>query len=62
MSLSLVCVGDFNEILFADKKQGWLDQPERQLQGFQDTLDYYGLKDLGFAGYPFTWCNRRQGD
>ena len=29
-----VCMGDFNEILFANKKLGWLDKPERQMQGF----------------------------
>lgn len=32
------------------------------MQGFQDALDYCGLKDLGFTGYPFTWCNRRPGN
>ena len=62
MSLPWVCVGDFNEILFADEKQGWLDRPKRQMQGFRDALDYCGLKDLGFTDYPFTWCNRRPGD
>ena len=61
-SLSWVCMGDFNEILFADEKQGWLDRPERQMQGFRDALDYCRLKDLGFNGYPFTWCNRKPGD
>ena len=24
-----VCLGDFNEILLAKEKQGWLDRPER---------------------------------
>ena len=28
------------------------------MQGFRDALDYCGFKDLGFNGYPFTWCNR----
>ena len=28
-----------NEILFAEEKQGWLDHPERQMQGFRDALD-----------------------
>ena len=61
-SLSWMCMGDFNELLFADEKQGWLDRPERQMQGFRDALDYCRLKDLGFNGYPFTWCNSKPGD
>ena len=27
-TLSWVCIGDFNEILYAYEKQGWLDRPE----------------------------------
>ena len=29
------------------------------MQSFSDCLDFCGLKDLGFSGLPFTWCNRR---
>ena len=29
------------------------------MQSFSDCLDFWGLKDLGFSGLPFTWCNRR---
>ncbi|XP_075633494.1 uncharacterized protein LOC142605953 [Castanea sativa] len=32
------------------------------MQGFRDALDVCRLKDLGFNGFPFTWCNRRPGD
>ena len=31
------------------------------MQGFRDALDYCGLRDIGYNGYPFTWCNRRPG-
>ena len=61
-SLPWICLGDFNEILKLEEKQGWLDRPKRQMQGFWDALDYCGFKDLGFNGYLFTWCNRRLGD
>ena len=61
-ALPWVYMGYFNEILFADEKLGWLDRPERQMQSFRDALDYCRLKNLGFNGYPFTWCNRRPSD
>ena len=61
-TLPWVCIGDFNEILYADEKQGWLDRPERQMLGFCDALDFCRLKDLGYNGYSFTWCNRRLGN
>ena len=57
-NLPWVCVGDFNEILFANEKQKWLDKLERQMQGFQDAFEFCKLKDLGISGFPFTWCNR----
>ena len=31
------------------------------MQSFRDALDFCQLKDLGFSGFPFTWCNRRPG-
>lgn len=52
-------MGDFNEILLAEEKQEWLDRLERQILAFRDALNYSGLKDLGFSGFPFIWCNRR---
>ena len=55
-------LGDFNEILLAKEKQRGLDWPEQQMQNFKDALDFYGLKDFGFHGFPFTWCNRRPGN
>ncbi|XP_030973776.1 uncharacterized protein LOC115993921 [Quercus lobata] len=62
LTLPWVCVDDFNEILRLEEEQGWLDRPERQMQGFRDALDYCGFKDLDFNGFPFTWCSRRSGD
>ena len=35
---------NFNEILRAEEKKGWLDRPKRQMQGFHDAFDYCGLK------------------
>ena len=60
--LPWVCLGDFNEILLAKEKQGWLDRPERQMQSFCDALDFYRLKDLSFNGFQFTSSNKRPGE
>ena len=57
-----VAMGDFNEIILGEEKRGGLDRPEAQMQSFRDALDFCELKDLGFNGFPFTWCNRRPGD
>ena len=29
------------------------------MQQFRDSLDFCGLKDLGFSGLPYTWSNQR---
>lgn len=52
-------LGDFNEILLAEEKQGDLDKPECQMLNFREALGFCSLKDLGFNGFPFIWCNRR---
>ncbi|XP_075645171.1 uncharacterized protein LOC142616189 [Castanea sativa] len=58
LSLPWVCIGDFNEITRVQERSGGCIWPESQMQVFRDCLDVYGLKDLGFTGLPFTWCNR----
>ncbi|XP_075663122.1 uncharacterized protein LOC142632636 [Castanea sativa] len=58
-SMLWVCIEDFIEITRIQEKSGGCIRPESQMQGFRDCLDVCGLKDLGFSGLPFTWCNRR---
>ena len=60
-SLPWCCMGDFNEILSYEEKQGGPIRSHRQMQDFRDTIDYCGFEDLGFNGPPFTWCNNRLG-
>ena len=48
-SLPWVCLGDFNELLESDEKNGG----NRRLMA--------PMVDLGFSGYRFTWRNGRQG-
>ena len=54
-----ICLGDFNEITRLGEKSGGPIRSERQMQQFRDCLDFCGLKDLGFSGLLYTWCNRR---
>lgn len=39
---------------------GWIGQNDK-CRGFGMFLDYCHLKDLGFNGFPYTWCNCRFG-
>lgn len=51
-----VCIGDFNEVLSINEKEGRADRSSRLIANFQQCLDSNGLKDLGFTGSWFTWA------
>uniref|UniRef100_A0A2N9J5F1 RNase H type-1 domain-containing protein n=1 Tax=Fagus sylvatica TaxID=28930 RepID=A0A2N9J5F1_FAGSY len=53
------CLGDFNEIVKLEEMHGRFLRSDRQMQAFLNVLDDCGLVDLGFNGFPFTWCNNR---
>lgn len=46
--------GDFNEV---EKMGRGHTQGEGQMWAFCDCLTDYELNDLGFLGFPFTWCD-----
>lgn len=50
---------DFNEILCEDEQLGGNRRPQQHMQAFRNAMDFCELRDLGYSGYPFTWCNRR---
>ena len=52
-------MGDFNEIVRAEEKTGGAPRKEGQMTGFRVALDFCGLRDLGYVGSPFTWCNNQ---
>ncbi|KAL4626410.1 hypothetical protein ACB092_05G094200 [Castanea dentata] len=52
-------ISDLKKITRLEEKLGGAMRLKKQMQKFRDGLDYCGLKDLGFSGLPFTWCNRR---
>ncbi|KAH7846631.1 hypothetical protein Vadar_016292 [Vaccinium darrowii] len=54
--------GDFNDILWADEKQGGRTREAWSLKAFGDFVTELEAVDLGYSGYPFTWTNRRGGD
>uniref|UniRef100_A0A2N9GDB5 Reverse transcriptase domain-containing protein n=1 Tax=Fagus sylvatica TaxID=28930 RepID=A0A2N9GDB5_FAGSY len=62
MTVPWCCMGDFNELVRIEEKQGSHNRSERQMQLFRDVLDECGLVDLGFSGPRFTWTNNRPGD
>lgn len=54
-SLPWIVLGDFNEILSNEEKEGGNQRPLRYMQAFQEAL----LDDLGFVGDKFTWQRGR---
>ena len=58
-SLPWVCLGDFNELLASDEKNGGNMKLMAPMVEFRHTLLHCGLVDMGFSGYRFTWRNGR---
>ena len=54
------CIGDFNEILSVNEKEGGGDRSNRQMANFRDCLDVTGLIDLGYTSSWFTWAVDRR--
>ncbi|XP_075636954.1 uncharacterized protein LOC142609252 [Castanea sativa] len=59
MDLPWFCIGEFNVIVKSEEKMGGASRPERQMVAFREALDSCGVRDLGFVGSPFTWCNNQ---
>lgn len=52
--LPWVCMGDYNELMYASEKEGGNTRPEGQMKLFQDTINRCNLRDMGFNGLAFT--------
>ncbi|KAK3188277.1 hypothetical protein Dsin_027838 [Dipteronia sinensis] len=59
--LPWICIGDFNEILSMEEKEGEVPQQRRMIEEFREAIDFCDLDDLGFRGPRFTWSNRQDG-
>ena len=55
-----LCIGDYNEILSTEEKDGRLPKPMHLMQEFRSTFLHCGLIDLGYTGNIFTWENGRE--
>ena len=61
-TLPWLCVGDYNEILVSEEKNGQNPRPLPPMLAFRNTLLACGLIDLGYHGYKYTWRNGREGE
>ncbi|XP_074337072.1 uncharacterized protein LOC141674252 [Apium graveolens] len=48
-------IGDFNDLMTADEKEGGQSHPRNLLSGFSDAITDCGLLDLGYEGEQFNW-------
>ncbi|KAM1376755.1 hypothetical protein PS1_038740 [Malus domestica] len=53
-------IGDFNDNLCNDEKEGGNYRPAVSLRDFRNFMAREELMDLGYEGYPFTWRNNRE--
>jgi hypothetical protein len=54
-------IRDFNFVLDQSKKLRGCPIASSPHCPFRNFIDHHGLVDLGFAGYPYTWCNNKKG-
>lgn len=59
-SAAWCCLGDFNEILFQEDKDGVRPPNQLQIDVFRNFVDGNTLIDLDLKGSRFTWCNNRE--
>ncbi|XP_058746012.1 uncharacterized protein LOC131618873 [Vicia villosa] len=54
--------GDLNDITSEQEKMGGNSRSLSQLSLGRQTMELYGLSDLGFQVHPYTWSNGRKGN
>ena len=55
-------MGDFNEVLFDDKKYEGNPICQRRVRAIKECIDDCNMMDLGFSGPMYTWTNKRELD
>ncbi|KAK9672224.1 hypothetical protein RND81_12G085700 [Saponaria officinalis] len=54
-----VCIGDFNEILFANEMKGG-HRAQWHMRNLREAIDDCELRDMSFEGYDFTYDNGQE--
>ncbi|GAA0168699.1 hypothetical protein LIER_23358 [Lithospermum erythrorhizon] len=54
-------LGDVNDILEQSEKSGGNVRAEGSMETFRGIVRDCELVDIGYVGYPFTWCNHKEG-
>ena len=57
-----LCVGDFNETLYATEHFSLVARPEWQMRAFHEAADDCLFQDMGWSGTEYTWDNGQTGD
>ena len=57
-NLPWICMGDYNEIMYAKEKEGGGVRPDGQMRCFREAINKSRLRDLGYVGSDFTWSRR----
>jgi endonuclease/exonuclease/phosphatase family metal-dependent hydrolase len=60
-NLPWLVLGDFNEALGQEEHFSQTPRAVNQMVAFREVLTDCNLIDLGFAGVPYTYDNKRQG-
>uniref|UniRef100_J3M5K5 Endonuclease/exonuclease/phosphatase domain-containing protein n=1 Tax=Oryza brachyantha TaxID=4533 RepID=J3M5K5_ORYBR len=55
------CMGDLNDILYANEKFGLSSVNNARISSFRHHVREIGLLDLAYRGPAYTWTNRRKG-
>jgi hypothetical protein len=57
-----LCVGDFNETVFASEHFSRAARPEWQMRAFREVVEDCSFHDLGWSGVEYTWDNGQEGN
>ena len=57
-----LCVGDFNETLYASEHFSLAARPEWQMRAFREAANDCLFQDMGWSGTEYTWDNGQTGD
>jgi hypothetical protein len=57
-----LCIGDFNETLYATEHFSRTARPEWQMRAFREVIEHCSFSDLGWSGVEYTWDNGQMGE